>query len=203
MINYCAKRLSIFCTQRVAWCVYSLLLLLLLLSNQFFVIPICLVTFLQLWCSSRFLLQTSPSPHNLPIPNFHQYFPIIFSSCVFVCRPSIERVKEYFRGWESELDWSTRMKSRINIEWNVLGGHSRRWFQGGKKNVNFNSRDFENVMVMPLWIEVLHTMLKWKDGETWRFYEWIWKVAMRRIKFDFIWHKYYATLQSFFLSIFL
>jgi hypothetical protein len=36
---------------------------------------------------------------------------------------------------------------------------------GGKKNVNFNSRDSENVMVMPLWIEVLHTKLerRWRD----------------------------------------
>lgn len=42
LINYCAKRLSF--TYSIyfifyAWCVYSLL------SNQFFVIPICLVTF--------------------------------------------------------------------------------------------------------------------------------------------------------------
>lgn len=155
MINYCAKRLSIFSVQkRVAWCVYSLLLLLLLLlSNQFFVIPICLVTFLQLWFSSRLLLSSS----NQFSINIFQSFSL--HMCLCVVHPSLyERISRI-----RVSHYCFDLKSRINIEWNVLGGHSRRWLLGGKeKNVNFNSRDSENVMVMPLEIEVLHTKLEWR-----------------------------------------
>lgn len=117
---------------------------------SFLSFPSVSLRFLQLWFSSRLLSH----------PNFHQYFPIIFPSCVFVCRPSIHR-KNIEDESQSEIEaLLLRMKSRINIEWNVLGGHSRRWLLGGKKNVNFNSRDSENVMVMPLEIEVLHTKLE-------------------------------------------
>lgn len=53
------------------------------------------------------------------------------------------------------------MKSRINIEWEKGGDERRRerekeyevWCGRKEKNVNFSSGDFENVMVMPLWIE--------------------------------------------------
>lgn len=121
----------------VAWCVYSccaVLLLLLLLSNQFFVIPICLVTFLRLWFSSP------PSSYQ----RLHQYFPIIFRTCV--CVSSIYRKIEALLlcfEWKVEL-----ISSEKKCERGWMGGT-----EGESKNVNFCSRDFENVMVMPLWIE--------------------------------------------------
>ena len=120
----------------VAWCVYSCcaVLLLLLLSNQFFVIPICLVTFLRLWFSS-------PSSSSQQL---HQYFPIIFRACV--CVSSIYRKIEPLLlcfEWKVELISSEKKCERRGAK-----GRERE-----RKNVNFCSRDFENVMVMPLWIE--------------------------------------------------
>ena len=117
----------------VAWCVYSCCAVL-LLSNQFFVIPICLVTFLRLWFSS-------PSSSSQQL---HQYFPIIFRACV--CVSSIYRKIEPLLlcfEWKVELISSEKKWER---EREAGGGRER-------KNVNFCSRDFENVMVMPLWIE--------------------------------------------------
>lgn len=97
--------------ERVAWCVYSLLLL---VSNQFFVIPICLVTFLQLWFSSLPFF-----PHT----NCHQYFPIIFPSCVSVCRPSIENVRERLEYFCSE--WKVELISSEMYWVDIQGGDCR------------------------------------------------------------------------------
>lgn len=141
-----------------------------LLSNQFFVIPICLVTFLQLWFSSSLLSLSLLSSPLIPV-QFYQYFPIIFCSCVCVCVCVCvvhlsDRLKHSGFEWKVELISSEKSKEgkcreRREREWVSEWGSRRRREVGGwvercwwkQKNVNFSSRDFENVMVMPLWIE--------------------------------------------------